>query len=400
LTVTQYVLAGGCNWDVTIPALLKGGYMDRRKFIAGTMLAAAGVATAHADGRITGNGAMPNAVADDPAKAATETHKFSRMRTITLEEHYVSPAFAAGPGKANNGLGSNGVGAPHFWKMLQDVGPSRLAQMDAAGIDVQILGHIPGIEQVEAKEQVPVVRDTNDFLLETVAKYPTRYAAFASVCTAAPDQAAKELERMMQAGAKGAFISGNTRGRYLDDRFFWPILEAAQHLNAPIYLHPAPPPQPVIDTYYAGFTPDIVFQFSRSGWGWHIDTGVHASRMILGGVFDQFPKLQIIVGHMGEVLPFMMPRMDDKMDPSLTKLKQSISSYLRQNFFYTPSGFNFTQNFFDVMTQMGVEKRIMFATDHPFCSMMEARLFLDALPISPADRELIAHGNAERLFKM
>jgi hypothetical protein len=185
--------------------------------------------------------------------------------------------------------------------------------MDEADIDVQILSHYVGIEQLEAKEQVPMVRDTNDFLLETVAKYPARYAGFASVCTAAPDQAAKELERMMQAGCKGAIISGHSRGRYLDDKFFWPILEAAQHLNAPIYLHPTQPPQAVIDVYYAGFSPDVSFLFSRGGWGWHIETGVHASRMILGGVFDQFPKLQIIVGHMGEALPFMMPRMDAAM---------------------------------------------------------------------------------------
>ena len=109
--------------------------------------------------------------------------------------------------------------------------------MDEAGIDVQILSHYPGIERLEAKEQVPMVRDTNDFLLETVAKYPARFAGFASVCTAAPDQAAKELERMMQAGS-GAIINGHSRGRYLDDKFFWPILEAAEHLKAPIYLHP------------------------------------------------------------------------------------------------------------------------------------------------------------------
>ena len=372
--------------------------MDRRRFIAGTMLAAAGgVTTAHADGRVTGNGAVPNAVADEPAK--TEVHKFSKMRTITLEEHYMSPAFAAGPEESKAGS-INPYIANFRLATLQDLGPGRLAAMDEAGIDVQILSHFPGIEQLEAKEQLPMVRDTNDFLLEMVAKYPARYAGFASVCTAAPDQAAKELERMMQAGSKGAIINGHSRGRYLDDKFFWPILEAAQHLNAPIYLHPTPPPQAVIDVYYAGFSPELVQAFSIAGWGWHIETGVHASRMILGGVFDQFPKLQIIVGHMGEALPFMMPRMDNAMGQHVTKLKQPISAYLRQNFHYTFSGFNFTQNFVDLMTQVGVEGRIMFSADYPFGSMLEARAFLDALPISPADRELIAHGNAERLFNM
>ena len=372
--------------------------MDRRKFIAGTMLAAAGgVATAHADGRIIGNGAMPNTVADEPAK--TGMHKFSRMRTITLEEHYVSPAFVAGPGKSIAASINSSI-VNNLWAILQELGPDRLAAMDEADIDVQILSHFPGIEQLEAKEQVPMVRDTNDFLLETVAKYPARYAGFASMCTAAPDQAAKELERMMQAGCKGAIINGHSHARYLDDKFFWPILEAAQHLNAPIYLHPTPPPQAVIDVYYAGFSPILSSRFAMSGWGWHIETGVHASRMILGGVFDQFPNLQIIVGHMGEALPFMMPRMDNAMGQHVTKLKLPISAYLRQNFHYTFSAFNFLPNFNNLVSQVGIKDRIMFSTDHPFGSMMEARLFLDSLPISPADRELIAHGNAERLLKM
>ena len=372
--------------------------MDRRKFIEGSMLATAGgAAMAHADGQIRGNGVIPNAVAD--ASAKTGTHKFSDMRTITLEEHYVGPPFLAGPAKSMAAISINPHTINTIWAQLQDLGPGRLTAMDEADIDVQILSHYPGMEQLEAKEQVPMVHDTNDYLLERVAKYPARYAGFASVCTAAPDQAAKELERMMQAGAKGAVINGHSRARYLDEKFFWPILEAAQHLNAPIYLHPTPPPQPVIDAYYAGFPPDLNL-FSTAGWGWHVETGLHASRMILGGVFDQFPKLKIIVGHMGEILPNMMPRMDDRLGQSLTKLKQPISAYLRQNFYYTFSGFNFTQNFFDVMSQVGVADRIMFSTDYPFLSMLDARTFLDALPISHTDRELIAHGNAERLFKM
>jgi len=372
--------------------------MDRRKFIAGTVLAAAGgVATARAAGRIPGNGVMPSGAAEEQGKPGMR--KFSKMRTITLEEHYVGPPFANGPmGKLM--ASATDAHIAETWALVQDLGPSRLALMDEADIDVQILSHGPGIEQMEAAEQVPMVRDTNDFLLAMVAKYPTRYGGFASVCTAAPDQAAKELERVMQAGCKGAIINGHSRGRYLDDKFFWPILEAAQHLNAPIYLHPTPPPQAIIDVYYAGFSPALTGLFSTAGWGWHIETGVHASRMILGGVFDQFPNLQIIVGHMGEALPFMMPRMDSVMNQHLTKLPQPISAYLRRNFHYTFSGFNFTQNFFDVMTQMGVEDRIMFSADHPYASMMEARLFLDSLPISPADRERIAHDNAERLFNM
>jgi predicted TIM-barrel fold metal-dependent hydrolase len=357
------------------------------------MLAAAGgVATAHAGGRI-----MPNAVADEPAK--TGMHKFSKLRTITLEEHYTGPPFIASGAHAPGPPS----GDPHFeatFAKLKDLGAGRLVLMDEAGIDVQILSHTPGIEQFEASEQVPLVRDTNDYLKEMVAGNPTRFAGFASLCTMAPGDAAKELERMMQAGFKGGIINGHSHGRYLNDKFFWPMLEAAEHLDAPIYLHPTQPPKAVLDTYYSDFSPMINNAFSDAGCGWHMETGIHLTKMILGGVFDQFPNLKIVIGHMGEGLTFWLPRMDNIMHPEMTNLKQPISAYLRQNVYYNFSAFNFLPNFNILVSQVGIEGRIMFATDHPFGSMMEARLFLDSLPISPADRELIAHGNAERLFKM
>jgi predicted TIM-barrel fold metal-dependent hydrolase len=233
-----------------------------------------------------------------------------------------------------------------------------------------------------------------------VAKYPARYAGFTTLPTAAPDQAAKELERMVtKHGFKGAIINGHTRGRYLDDKFFWPMLEAAESLNAPIYLHPTVPPKAVTDVYFAGFSPTVSGMFAMAGWGWHIETAIHVVRMALGGVFDQFPKLQIVVGHMGETLSFMLPRMDNNMPPQMTKLKRPISAYLRENVWYTFSGFNYSQNFMNLMHQMGVD-RIMFSADHPYAPMTQARVFLDHLPISSGDRERIAHGNAEKLFKM
>jgi len=283
---------------------------------------------------------------------------------------------------------------------VQDLGAGRLALMDEAGIDMQVLSHHPGLEQLEAGEQIPMVRDTNDYLKEMIARHPTRYAGLASLCTAAPDEAAKELERMMQLGFKGGIINGHSRGRYLDDKFFWPILEAAEHLDAPIYLHPTQPPKAVLDTYYSGFSPLISMLFSMACCGWHIETGIHVARMILGGVFDQFPNLKIVIGHMGEGVTFWMQRMDWNARPEKTKLKQPISAYLRQNVYYTFSGFNFLPNFMLLVSQVGIEDRIMFSTDHPWGSMLEARTFLDSLPICYADRERIAHGNAERLFKM
>jgi predicted TIM-barrel fold metal-dependent hydrolase len=380
--------------------------MDRRNFISATILAtAAGAATAVAGDQILGvaaNAATPNvpamaaAAADAPVKA--EKSRFSNLRTITMEEHYLSPAFIAGPGKELKQSPN-----PYIVKTFElvcDLGPNRLALMDAAGIDVQILSHGPGIEQVEPPEQLPMARDSNDYLRECVAKYPTRFAGFTTLPTATPDKAAQELERMVtKHGFKGAIINGHTRGRYLDDKFFWPMLESAQSLNVPIYLHPTPPPKPVTDVYFAGFSPTVSEMFSTAGWGWHIETAIHVVRMSLGGVFDQFPKLQIVVGHMGEALPFMLPRMDNNMPPQMTKVKRPISAYLRENVHYTFSGFNYSQNFINLMHQVGVD-RIMFSADHPYAPMTEARMFLEHLPISTADRERIAHGNAERLFKM
>jgi hypothetical protein len=178
------------------------------------------------------------------------------------------------------------------------------------------------------------------------------------------------------------------------------MLEAAEHLDAPIYLHPTQPPKAVLDTYYSDFSPETNNTFSNAGCGWHIETGIHVTKMILGGVFDQFPNLKIVIGHMGEGLSFWLPRLDYMMHPQMTSLKLPISDYLRKNVYYTFSALNFLPNFNSLVSQVGIEDRIMFATDHPFGSMMEARLFLDSLPISPADQELIAHKNAERLFKM
>lgn len=321
------------------------------------------------------------------------------MRTITLEEHYVSPGFLEGPGRQlKERAKSPGNRVADLIGQLCEVGEKRIAAMDAAGIDVQVLSlSSPGVEQLEAKQAVPVAREANDFLAAAIRKHPDRFAGFAALPTAAPDAAVAELERTIREyGFKGAAINGHVRGRYLDHPFFWTILEAAESLRVPIYLHPAPPPQAVIEASYAGFSPIVTEILARAGWGWHIETAIHVIRLILGGVFDRFPNLQIVIGHMGETLPFMLPRFE-VMPASVTKLGRPIAAYLRANVHYTFSGFNFTPTFLDLFLQVGVE-RIMFSADHPYASMARARAFLDELPVSPADRERIAHGNAERLF--
>jgi predicted TIM-barrel fold metal-dependent hydrolase len=323
------------------------------------------------------------------------------MRTITLEEHFASPAFLDGPGqKLKEQAAKVGGPAARFLEQLSDLGDKRIAEMDAAGIDMQILSLTsPGVEQLEAAEAAVFARGTNDFLAEAIRSHPTRFGGFAALPTANPDAAVAELERTIHDyGFKGAVINGHIQGRYLDDKFFWPIFERAEALHVPIYLHPTPPPKPVIEASYGGFAPIVTEMFAGPGWGWHIETALHVIRIILGGTFDRYPGLQIVVGHMGETLPFMLQRLD-VMPAAMTKLSRPISSYLRENIHYTFSGFNYTPTFLDLLLQVGVD-RIMFSADHPYSSMAQARAFLDRLPVSPADREGIAHGNAERLLRL
>jgi uncharacterized protein len=322
------------------------------------------------------------------------------MRTITVEEHFVTPGFLTGPGKHFiEQLRSRGPRGVKFGEQLQDVGDKRIAEMDAAGIDMQVLSlNSPGVEQAEAAEQVSVAVDSNDFVLETVKRHPKRFAAFAALPIAVPDKAADELERRVrQQGFKGTLINGHTRGRYLDDKFFSPILERAQALNVPIYLHPTVPPKAVVEASYGGFSAGVTAMLSGGGWGWHIETAVHLIRMIVGGVFDRHPKLQVVIGHLGEGIPFMLPRLNRNLPTELTKLERPVAAYLRENVHYTFGGFNFTATFLNLLLEVGVD-RIMFSVDHPYGSMAEARAFLQQLPVSEADRERIAHGNAEKLL--
>ena len=321
------------------------------------------------------------------------------MRTITLEEHYASPGFLDGPGRELQAQALKfGGAAQRLFEQLCDIGEKRIAEMDAAGVDMQVLSLTsPGTEQIDEAEAMALAREANDCLADAVERYPARFAGFAALPTATPDKAAEELEQRVRGqGFKGAVINGHNRGRYLDEQFFWPILECAESLSVPIYLHPTKPPKPVIEASYGGFSPIVSEMFAGAGWGWHIETAIHVIRLILGGVFDRYPKLQIVIGHMGEALPFMLQRLD-VMPIAMTKLKRPMSGYLRDNVHYTFSGFNFMPTFLDLMLQVGVH-RIMFSADYPYSSMAQARAFLDQLPVSPTDRLRIAHGNAERLL--
>src|SRR6202050_678909 len=299
------------------------------------------------------------------------------MRTITLEEHFAGPGFLDGPGRRLKEQASKfGGPAAKLLEQLCDLGGKRIAEMDAAHIDMQILSLTsPGAEQLDAAEAAALARETNDYLADAVRSHPTRFSGFATLPTADPNAAAAELERTIHDyGFKGALINGHIQGRYLDDKFFWPIFEGAEALNVPIYLHPTQPPKPVIDASYGGFAPIVTELLAGPGWGWHIETAVHVIRIILGGVFDQYPKLQIVIGHLGEGLPFMLQRLD-VMPMAMTKLDRPMSAYLRENVYYTFGGFNFMAAFLDLLLEVGVD-RIMLSADYPYAPMAQACAFL------------------------
>jgi hypothetical protein len=330
------------------------------------------------------------------------------MRVIALEEHYATQRFIDGPGSSFlNRMSSAGGeqfagGASGLLERLADLADGRIAAMDAAGVDVAVLSLTsPGLEQSTAAEAVPLARETNDQLAAAITQNPQRLRGFAALPTADPTAAADELERVVsQHGFVGAMINGHTQGRYLDDEFFWPILERAEALAVPIYLHPTPPPEAIIQHSYVGNFPAPVTQLLATGaWGWHVETGNHILRIILSGAFDRFPGLQFIIGHMGEILPFMLPRLDATLSTEVTKLQRAPSDYLRQNVHYTFAGFNWTPQFLTLLLEVGVD-RIMFSTDHPYASMSQATAFLDGIPVTPHDRERIAHGNAEQLLRV
>jgi predicted TIM-barrel fold metal-dependent hydrolase len=348
-------------------------------------------------------------VKDTTPKRKTQPAKARKLRAIMLEEHFGTRAFMEGPGgylkdraQAANATPQVIAQVNKFIDRVCDIGTGRIADMDAAGVDVQALSLItPGVEQLAGNKAVELAREVNDRVAEAMRRYPGRFVGLASLPTAIPEKAAQELERVVSKhGFKGAVINGHNRGRYLDDGFFWGILECAEALGVPIYLHPTLPPKAVIDASYTGnFSPQVTSALARTAWGWHIETAVHLLRLIVSGAFDRYQNLQIIIGHMGEALPFMLPRIDESLPGELTKLNYPVSHYLRQNVYYTFGGFNYTQCFLNLLLEVGSD-RIVLSADYPYKTMEEPMAFLDQLPISPMDKERIAHINAERLLKI
>jgi uncharacterized protein len=325
------------------------------------------------------------------------------MRTIAIEEHFLASGFNEAMHRSASGqrAGSSPAFSAEMQARLSDLGASRLRDMDAGGIDLQVISHTAsGAVSLSTDEWVRLTREANDQLAAAAAAQPARFAGFAYLPMLDPHAAAAELERAVRSlGLKGAMINGTTEGLFLDDPAFLPILQRAVDLDVPVYIHPGVPPAAVREAYYAGFDPAVSFTLATSSWGWHSEVAIHALRLMLSGVFDRLPALQIVIGHMGEMLPFMLERIDNTLTPLAKHLQRRVPEYFVQNFHITTSGF-FTASLLLLALQVMGADRIIFAVDYPFSANEQGRAFLESASISPADREKIAHLNAERLLRL
>jgi len=317
------------------------------------------------------------------------------MRTITLEEHFITESFVHATGDA-----------PRFAQLqpkLLDLGAGRIADMDEAGIDLQVLSLVSmGFDALDAATATALAHDVNDELADAVRAHPNRLAGFAMVALKDANAAAAELARCVtRLGFAGALVDGTTEGLFLDDPRFLPFFEAAAHLNVPVYLHPAPPPDPVRQTYFSGLPGDLGLLLSIAGWGWHAETGLHTLRLIVSGLFDRFPTLQLIIGHMGEGLPYALARSSGILSQAAPHLRQPVAAYFQSNIHITTSGYFTPQPFRCALDVVGLN-RLLFSVDYPFSANTRGRTFLNSLAdmLSAEDLAKLAHGNAESLLRL
>ena len=321
------------------------------------------------------------------------------MRTVSLEEHFSTPEVVKATTHLQSGSRAGWVATMR--EKLLDLGDLRIAEMDAGGIDVQVLSLVNcNLDRLEPATATPLVRGANDELAAAVSKHPDRFAGFAALALQDPKAAAAEFERCVcKLGFKGALVHGAVNGVFLDQPQFAPLFETAQALDVPIYLHPTPPVQPVQTAYFEGLPGSTGFLLSTAAWGWHAELGMHCLRLIASGLFDRFPKLKIIIGHMGENLPFSIARADSILARGASHLQRRVADYFCENFYVTTSGYFTVPPLLCALQVVGAD-RILFSVDYPFSPNTEARDFLNALPVSPDDLEKIAHGNADRLLKL
>jgi predicted TIM-barrel fold metal-dependent hydrolase len=324
------------------------------------------------------------------------------MKTIALEEHFVTADFL-------KATGAYGHSVPEPMRALRDklhdLGEARIAAMDEGDITLQILSLAAmGVDTLAPADQTSVLRGVHDELASAVAAHPDRFAAFATPGLKDPAAAVKELERCINTlGFKGFYVDGTTDGKFLDAPEFFPVLEAAEALRVPLYLHPAPPPAIVQNAYYADLPGDTGTLLSIAGWGWHAENGLHLLRLIVSGVLDRLPNLHVIVGHMGEGVPYALARSSGILSPA-AKLKRTVTETILDQVHVTTSGY-FTRPPFDCAREVLGLDHLMYSVDYPFSPNTRGRDFLASLQSSdPAltleEMEALTHTNAERLLRL
>lgn len=319
----------------------------------------------------------------------------TRVRKIAFEEHYTAVGFGDYSRAFVQHL--DPATAAELGARLTDFGQDRLDLMDRAGIDYVILSQTgPGVQG----ERDPAIalkraRENNDLLAGQVAQRPDRYGAFATLPMHDPATAAAELERAVtELGFKGALVNGHTNGVYYDDPAYDVFWQRLQDLDVPLYLHP----------FYAYVEPHAYRghpELAGATWGWGVETATHTLRLIFGGVFDRYPGVKLILGHMGEGLPFQRWRFDSRFAayPYGVKLQRKPSEYIGANVLITTSGVCSHATLVGAIAEMGAEA-VMFSIDYPYESTELAVEFIETAPLDEATRELVCRGNAQRLFKL
>ena len=319
------------------------------------------------------------------------------MRTITLEEHFITRDFL-------EATGSYGQDAPPAIAAMQgkllDLGAGRLAAMDESGIDLQVLSLAAlGIDKLHASNENAVLGGVHDELATAVKAHPDRFAGFATPGLKEPEQAVKEIERCItQLGFKGVMVDGTTDGKFLDAPEFFPVLEAIAALQVPLYLHPAPPPRQVMEVYYSGLPEEVGHLLSIAGWGWHAETGLHVLRLIVSGVLERLPNLKIIIGHMGEGLPYALARTSAVLS-SAARLQRSVADTFKEQFYVTTSGY-FTRPPFDCAREVFGFEHMMYSVDYPFSPNTRGVEFLKQLALNDEESAAFLGGHAAKLLKM
>ena len=328
------------------------------------------------------------------------------MRVVALEEHFTVPHLVKRidpeairrrgfrPRRAPKD-------APNPLDLAPEIGEKRLAYMDEAGITVQVLSNTgPGPDLVPGPDGIAMAREMNDHLAAAIARHPTRFKGFAVLPLQSPDACAKELERCVRSlGFVGVNINGTTEGRFLDDPAYASILAAAVDLDVPVYIHPHLAPEAVRQAYFSGLEPGASRVLEAAGWGWHSETAIHVMRLVLSGTLDRFPKLKVVIGHMGEMLPMMLARADDVFSLDIEHLKRPIGQQVTEQVWITTSGIFTEPPFICALMTFGID-RIMYSVDYPYAANMKGRRFLDRLSLAPADMAKLTHANADRLLKL